>query len=166
MAKTSGGTRNSNISRIASEFNSSGEFSDDFFSLNADGQRAVMQEAELQRTGNKAITSKENAKFSKDLNSSANAMSDNLSVANTFYSTNQMSSTYKTPSERKVINDARRKFNKAEKEYRSTSNKMSDRLSGINNPDRFYSSKTQKAWNKASNLTRKKEFGGWTTTSD
>ncbi len=166
MAKTSGGTRDSNISRIASEFNSSGQFSDDFFSLNVEGQRAVMQEAELQRTGNKAITSKENAKFTKDLNSSANVMSDNLSVANTPYSTNQMSSTYKTPSERKVINDARRKFNKAEKEYRSTSKKMSDRLSGIDRPDRFYSSKTQKSWNKASSLTRKKEFGGWTTTSD
>ena len=166
MAKTSGGTRDSNISRMASNFNETGQLSDDFYQMNAEGQRAVMQEAELQRTGNKAITSKENAKFSKDLNSSAKVMSDNLNKANTFYSTDQLSSRYKTPSERKVINDARRKFNKAERDYSSTSKKMSDRLSGIRNPDRFYSSKTQKSWNKASNLTRQKQFGGWTTTSD
>ncbi len=156
MAKTSGGTRNSNISRMASQMNK-GEFSDDFFKLNAEQQREVRKEAILQRSGNKAITSKENAKFSKDLNSSSKIMSDNLDKANTFYSTNQMSSKYKTPSERKVINDSRKKFLKAEKEYRTTVRSMNNRLSGIRNTREHYSSKTQKAWSKADKISRKKE---------
>lgn len=154
------------VEKLADEFYKSGNIPDEFYKLSREQQREFTKQTELLRTKNKAITSSENKKFEKQLKNSAKVMSDNLPLANTFYSTNTMSSKYKDKSERESINDARIKFSEAEREYKSTTREMHERLSGIRDVTKFYSDEVQTELKNATSIAKQKEFGGWVTTNE